>query len=232
MFAHAHGRIRSKLPVHVWRKRSDRRNDILVTYVDGAGKSGAYFAGIYANENKIISKNVVEPNLLKKATYNFVEEEEYGVVVVDDMVGTGSSLVENLKRLKDKFDEVGIGTRVPLTLVVICGTKKGEVKVTKYLKEYIPNADLEICELLDNRHYAFSDDRGFWESEEERNAAKSLIQELGSRVQRRSPLGYAQQGLLLTFPRNCPNNSLPILHSSGKGGMTWNPIFRRSKIGM
>ena len=231
MFAHAHGRIRSKLPVYVRRKRSDRRNDILVTYVDGAGKSGAYFAGIYANENRIISKNVIEPSMIEKSIGDLREEEEYGVVVVDDMIGTGDSLVENLTKLNDKFSDMGIGTKIPLALVVICGTKNGELKVTKFLEENIPNSDLEICELLDNRHFAFSDDRGFWESEEEKNTAKSLIRDLGSRVRRRSPLGYAQQGLLLTFPRNCPNNSLPILHSFGRGEYGWNPIFRRAKVG-
>ena len=232
MFAHAHSRIRSKLPVHVMRKRSDRRNDILVTYVDGAGKSGAYFAGIYANENRIISRNVVEPGMIEGAINDLSEEEEYGVVVVDDMIGTGDGLVENLKKLNARFSDVGIGTNIPLALVIICGTRKGEVKVTRFLEENIPNADLEICELLDNRHFAFSDDKGFWESDEEKNAAKSLIRDLGSRVHRRNPLGYAQQGLLLTFPRNCPNNSLPILHSFGRGEFGWNPIFRRSKIGL
>ena len=41
--------------------------------------------------------------------------------------------------------------------------------------------------------------------------------------------GYGEQGLLLTFPRNCPNNTLPILHGNRPGEKGWRAIFPRRK---
>ena len=47
---------------------------------------------------------------------------------------------------------------------------------------------------------------------------------------KRRPLGYRGQGLLLTFSRNCPNNSLPILYGTGKGTARWTPLFPRLQL--
>ncbi len=93
----------------------------------------------------------------------------------------------------------------------------------------MPNADLVICEMLESKYFAFANSVGFWETEDEKIAAKALLTNLGVRVQKRRPLGFEDQGLLLTFSRNCPNNSLPILHGSGRGGNQWIPLFPRTK---
>ena len=123
---------------------------------------------------------------------------------------------------------LGVGIKIPLSIVVLCGTHEGESRVRSYLEDSMSNADLEICEVLDKNHFAFSKSVGFWESEEEKQIAKTLLRDLGVRVHKGIPLGYGNQGLLLTFPRNCPNNSLPILHGSGRGDNKWYPIFPRS----
>lgn len=227
-FAHAHNRIRSRLPVYVRRSRAQRRGDIFVTYADGAGKSGAHYASLYALENDILAKNVIEPLQINNVVVPASKDGEVGLVVVDDMIGTGNSLISCLTNLLPIFSSVGVGTIVPLSVVVLCGTELVEGKVREFLEDRMPNADLEICEILDRRHYAFSESLGFWDSEEEKEVAKSLLLDLGSRVQKRNPLGYGSQGLLLTFPRNCPNNSLPILHRSGRGSNKWSPVFPRS----
>ena len=89
---------------------------------------------------------------------------------------------------------------------------------------------LEVCEMLEERHYAFGDDLGFWESDLEKQQAKSMATDLGARVDKRRPLGYREQGLLLTFYRNCPNNSLPILHGVGRSMPRWTPLFPRANV--
>ena len=63
-FSVAHAIIRRKLPVVVKTRRAQRRDDIVVTYADSPGKSGAFFAYLYANTNEINSGNVVPPNSL------------------------------------------------------------------------------------------------------------------------------------------------------------------------
>ena len=229
MFKHAHGSIRNKLPVFVKHGRAQRRHDIFVSFIDGHGKSGSHFAEIYQKANEIISKNVEIPAQLGVALRRARERGEVGLVIVDDMIGTGQNLVDRLIDLSDAFGEVGVGTEIPLSVVVLCGTLEGEQKVRTHLEATMPNADLEICEVLNSKHFAFGESLGFWESDNEKMEAKSLVMDLGSRLHKGKPLGFGDQGLLLTFSRNCPNNSLPILHGSAKGDKPWNPLFPRAR---
>ena len=229
MFSSAHRWIHRKLPVPIKRTRSQRRDDILVSYADSLGKSGAHYAQLYASTNEIVSGNIVPPEQLRNRLGECETDRQIGVVIVDDMIGTGSNLVERLSTLNGIFRKARVGAEVPLSVIVLCGTIEGERRVRTQLGKLMTNADLHICETLDSRHFAFDDTIGIWESENERDAAKSLVINLGVRVQRRKPLGYSDQGLLLTFSRNCPNNTLPILHGSRRGGKQWVPLFPRTK---
>ena len=228
-FVHAHRLIRAKLPIFVKKSRAQRRDDIVVSYADGHGKSGLHYAEIYARANEIVSKNVETPSKLGAALGRIREQGQVGLVIVDDMIGTGHNLVDRLSGLSDVFEQAKVGTDIPLSVVVLCGTVEGEQRVRAYLADSMPNADLEICEMLESRHFAFGDSVGFWETEDEKMEAKALVMDLGARVQKNKPLGFENQGLLLTFSRNCPNNSLPILHGSAKGERSWNPLFPRAK---
>ena len=228
-FDHAHRRIRSKLPAFVKRSRAQRRDDIFVTYGDEPGKSGAHYASLYAAVNEVASANVVAPSEVASTVEAVEAGRRIGIVLVDDMLGTGNNMVERLSALNAAFREAGIGTEIPLSVVVLCGTSKGEASVRALLEQEMENSDLEVCETLGADSFAFAEGLGFWESVEEKNMAKTLARDLGARVQKRSPLGYAEQGLLLTFSRNCPNNTLPILHGNGRGEADWRAIFPRRK---
>ena len=228
-WAQAHRRIRDKLPPFTRRSLTEQREDILVSYADGPGKSGAYYAGLYAAVNEISTQNVVEPGLVADAMDAEGEGSIRGVVVVDDMLGTGQNLVDKLMQRVDQFAATSIGERIPLLVVVLNGTSEGEARVRAYLERELPNAELEVCELLEPSCFAFGSSVGFWSSEEEKQKARAVILQLGTQVQRGRPLGYGDQGLLLTFARNCPDNTLPILHSRGRGERKWRPIFPRTK---
>ncbi len=225
--AQAHRRIRSKLPDFVKRSRAQRRDDIFVTYGDNLGKSGAHYASMYAAVNEIATSNIVIPGEVVSAVSSVKLNKQVGVVLVDDMLGTGNNMIERLSNLSDTFQDGGIGTKVPLSVVVLCGTSNGEAAVRALLEREMENADLEVCETIGEDSFAFPDGLGFWESNEEKSTAKTLARNLGARVQKRAPLGYGEQGLLVTFSRNCPNNSLPILHGTGRGETNWHPIFPR-----
>ena len=228
-WSHAHRRIRDKLPPFTRRSLTEQREDILVTYADGPGKSGAYYAGVYAAVNEISTQRVVEPSLVADSIGGVEGESIRGIVVVDDMLGTGQNLVEKLMERVEDFKTASMGGSIPLLVVVLNGTSEGEARVRAYLERDLPNAQVEVCELLEPNCFAFGPTTGFWSSEEEKQRAKALILELGTQVQRRRPLGYGDQGLLLTFARNCPDNTLPILHSRGRGERKWRPIFPRTK---
>ena len=102
-WAQAHRRIRDKLPPFTRRSLTEQREDILVTYADGPGKSGAYYAGLYATVNEISSQRVVEPSLVTDAIDAVAEGSIRGVVVVDDMLGTGQNLVDKLMQRVEQF---------------------------------------------------------------------------------------------------------------------------------
>ena len=228
-WAQAHRRIRSKFPPVARRSLAERRNDVLVTYIDGPGKSGAYYAGVNATVNEISSENICEPG----DAINMVRKDEQGtiraVVVVDDMVGTGQNLVNRLDQWADDFKGVEIGDGLPLLVGVLYGAAEGDARVREYLKANMPDAELEVCEVLEPLRFAFGEGLGVWESEDKKARARALFTDLGSRVQKRGPLGFGDRGLLLTFARNCPDNTLPILHGTGRGERKWKPIFPRSK---
>ena len=221
---------RSRLPQHVPPSRAHRRSDVLVTALSEFAKSGPHFARLFAMANRIALPNIVAPEKLGTILHDRSENSVEAVVVVDDMVGTGNTLIEELGSHTEVLHQLGIGSTVPLFICVFCATMEGEGRVRRHLKRTFEDSDLVVCEVLDERHYAFGEDLGFWDSQSEKAKAKSMVRDLGVRVDKRRPLGYQDQGLLLTFSRNCPNNSLPILYGSGKGNNQWAPLFPRAQL--
>ena len=227
MFEAAHAWMRRKLPVPIKRRRSERRSDIFVSYVDGAGKSGAECARMYARVNEIVLSNVIAPQEVESRFADVDKSNFVGLVIVDDFIGTGNTLQCGLKQLSQCFDLFQVGTKYPLLVVALCGTVEGEIRVRDHIKQSLSDADLYLCDVLAPQHYAFHQDNCIWQSVAEMDLAKTLVTNLGERVQPRNPLGYNNQGLLLTLWRNCPNNSLPILHSKGRRSTPWMPLFER-----
>ena len=229
-FRNGYENIRRRLPVFVQRKRSQYRHDVLVTFLGNTAKSGAHYASQFARANLIVQQNVVSPERL--AT-KFRKKSDVGisaVIIVDDMIGTGNTLTGDLDSRCQALQELEIGSTVPLFLCVVCGTVEGEAKVRRYLEGSFNDSELYVCETLEERHCAFGEGLGFWDSDSEKQQAKTMVMDLGARVDKRRPLGYRGQGLLLTFYRNCPNNSLPILFGSGRGEPRWTPLFPRLQV--
>ena len=225
-FEEAHKWMRHAVVPFVKRPRAMRRSDIYVAFCDGQGKSGRWCAGIYADVNDIVGKNVLQLSDLSKII-NDEDGDAVGLVIVDDMIGSGNNLIGQLKELSAVFEDHGVGRELPLSVVVFCATGHGRERVDQYLGQHLPNSQLQVCELLEDRHFAFIDPVGFWRDKKERDVAKNLVRDLGLKIDRRLPLGYDDQGMLLKFTRNTPNNSLPILHSPGRRGVSWRPLFRR-----
>ena len=226
-FQNAHSWMRQKLPIPIKRKKAQRRDDIYVSYVDGPGKSGADCARIYANVNEIVLDNVIDPQHVRERFASVPNDKLSGLVVVDDFIGTGGTLEAGLSEMEEYFDSVQVGVKHPLSVVALCGTVEGERRVREYIDRTVPNASVFISEILSAQHFAFHRDSDMWDSVAEMEEAKTLVGNLGGRVQPRAPLGYKGQGLLVTLWRNCPNNSLPILYGVGKGSDPWEPLFPR-----
>lgn len=226
--------ISDQLPQFVRNSKSARRGDILVTYVDGAAKSGAYYASKLAEENYISSKAVLALSEFSKQATAYESDTGKSVnaiIVVDDIIGTGNSMADNLSKFIEQNHEYLAERSALVGAVALFSTKAGEAKVRKALGAFSDiRCDLRVCETIDDRLFAFpeaSDSIGFWADRETMDRAKALCLDLGARIYKNNPLGFGAKGLLLVFPTTTPNNSLPILHSRSKSKPTWEPLFER-----
>ena len=69
-----------------------RLHDIIVTYLDGPGKSGFQYAKLYGEENKIFFENIQEPPRALKSARNDVGVK--ALIFIDDFLGTGQSAID------------------------------------------------------------------------------------------------------------------------------------------
>jgi hypothetical protein len=151
------------------------------------------------------------------------------IVVIDDIVPTGRSMTTNLTRLFKRNSVTIEKLNVPIFILSMMATRDGDAAVRKCLGDMkYSDIDLRYCEVISSEQVAF-DDNGIWEDESERDPAKALATDWGAKIYFDNPLGYGSPGLLIVFPTNCPNNSLPILHSVGRedGKVVWQPLFPR-----
>jgi hypothetical protein len=235
MLTHAHEKVvRLRIGTEtIGRKaRNEKRRDIWVTYVGGPGKSSAFFARRYAKDNDILMECVMDSGKVgARLSAPQVNPDDIPrvVVIVDDLLGTGETLGDALNVFLTEFGSAFSKKAIPIMVIGLIATQEGEIT----LRRKLPRIDglaifIHICEYLDENAYAFpTDSFGFWKDGQEKDRAKSLCVRLGTGLYK-EPLGYAGQGLLLTFPDTCPNNSLPILFATRTGTNPWTPLFSRT----
>ncbi|UZS67891.1 ATP-binding protein [Pseudomonas syringae] len=223
----AHARIvRPAIGVTTITRRTDRRNDVFITFVDGVGKSGLQYARTYAKTNSLSAQRILEPTLIGKRLAGAKEEgPPKAIIIVDDVIGSGDTLSGGLTDLLDSLATHLLELDIPILIISLIGTEEGEKKVKSTLDKYGVRYDLYLCEILSPSSYAFpAEGHGFWETEEQMHKAKALCLRLGTSLYKH-PLGFKNQGLLLVLPETCPNNSLPILYRAKVGA--WTPLFPR-----
>jgi hypothetical protein len=213
------------------KNRAERRNDIIITYVDGATKSGNVYAGRYADENLISVSCILDATNFARKVADYEEKREVtvnGVVIIDDIAATGRTLSEKAAVFFDENKQFLRDRNITIVVVVLTATREADARIRgAFGKIEGVQVDLRICELIDARRYAFGDDNGIWQSGDEKEQARALVTELGRGIYRDQPLGFGNLGLLIVFPETCPNNVLPILHASGSSG--WRPLFPRPR---
>ncbi len=217
--------------VAVRHKANDRRNDIVITYVDGEGKSGQKYASLYAEEN-LVSRNAIMPPSRFQESYQ-EHCNKHGapkvIVVVDDMVGTGRSLSANMARFHDENLGLLYRDKPLIVAFALLSTSDGyQAMISALSKLEYPRIDFRAGEILDSSASVFSGEHGAFSNGEDRDRAKSVAMDIGITIYKNAPLGYGGQGLCIVFPTTVPNNSLPLLHSYGKGAAPhWRPLFER-----
>ena len=208
-----------------------RRNDIIVTYVDGEGKSGQQYSSWYAEENLISTSSIMPCSNFQESYSKHVKNHSAPkvIVIVDDIVGTGKSLSDNIKKFHDSNLPI-LSTDRPLVLAFsLFSTLEGQQNMLRELSklEY-DRLDFRAGEILDKNASLFAESNDIFSTTDERDRAKALASEIGASIYRNAPLGYGNQSLGIVFPTTVPNNSLPLLHSRSKNtSRPWRPLFER-----
>lgn len=213
-----------------------RRKDIFVSYLDQPGKHGPTLAKIYKDENGIYYENVIE----KSEISSVLKEKEkelpaFALVFIDDFIGTGDSACEYfkelvsehgeiLKRLSKEPGEIPGTTKLQIFFIAICGFQEAQDKIEKVLDELELPVEIHICDPLSEEDKVFSEKSKIFTSESERNEAKKIAYEYGSKLVKNAPLGYGDCQAAIVFEHNCPNNSLPILWAESQD---FTPLFPR-----
>lgn len=229
----AYSKSRQQFPRHVITSKHERRRDIAIVYVDGEGKSGQLLSRRYAEENKLSTQSITKSDNFSswiKRAEDQLNVTFNGIVIIDDIAVTGKSLSSNLDAFI-KSNKIDILNRnIHISSIVLYGTERS-AQAIQSIQGTHPDIsfDFYICNHIEEHHMAFHADNGTWQSAIEKEKAIALCRRIGTKVYPRHPLGYGEMSLTIVFPDNCPNNSLPILHSGGKGEGGWKPIFPRIK---
>ena len=226
-------RLKSGFPVIPRQRVSDVRRDIIVSYVGGPGKSSTHLARLLCKEAKISVNCILEPQRIAERIKK--HEEHYkvtinGVLVVDDLIASGNTMEEGLEAMTTELGPILKDRSGGLLVVALLATEEGQVRIDSQVRNAAETLGIDVSlyvyDLVTPDGFAFGVGASIWEDDNEQAAAKKLVISLGAKLSKRQPLGYKNQGLLVVFSDNCPNNSLPILHTSASD---WNALFERQR---
>ncbi len=222
--------IRDTLGVPTRKKLTDRRSDVVVTYVDGEGKSGQRYASDFAEINLIHRTRILAPSSFgeefRKANST---SEVKAIVIIDDVVSTGNSLSRNLTNFVNVNADLLNETKPVILALALFATEQGTDRVRTAVSALdYDKIDFRAGEVLTEDDFAFAGETGVFGSVPEKERAKALAEDIGVKIYPDNPLGFGGQGLLLVLPTTVPNNTLPILHSRSRpGSPDWHPLFER-----
>lgn len=201
-----------------------KRSDILVSYLDGPAKSGAFLARVYADEARVYAENVLE----RKDIANFIVKSKSvkALVFLDDFVGTGKSATEYLKKVDSEIGDIIKKYNIKCYFITVVAYLEGWKKIEVVADNLIMNLQAHACEIINETSKCFSDHSEVFPDVTEREQAKGLALLYGKQLVSRNPLGYGDLELAIVFERGCPNNSIPILWADS-GKPKWVPLFKR-----
>lgn len=224
LFVEVRKEIRKANQNYVSKKASERKTSgIIVSYLDpNPAKSGSEYAKIFVEVNNIYKDNSTEPEKIgiKLSELNDIN----ALVFVDDFLGTGQSVIENLDPILEKYDELLVEKEIIVVIGVITGYQEAKHRVEEFAQKYGVKMFLKVMVPLDNKDKCFDDNSQIYQKSIQRNQAMNICRTVGLQLENKNPLGFGNCQATIVFPNTCPNNTLPILWKETKD---WNPLFKR-----
>ncbi len=222
--AEIHDIIKREQIVHRVEQRRLKRSDILISYLDNPGKSGAHLARLYADEAGVYVENVIEKGKLTERLQK--PDEIQALLFLDDFVGTGNAASEYLMQIDSSLSEVVQSRDIKLFFASILAFINGWSHIQQIVTGLQTKIRVHACEILDDTARCFSNDSTIFTDPNERAFAKKIAHTYGLLLEKHCPLGYGNLEMAVVFERGCPNNSLPILWSES-AAHKWTPLFKR-----
>ncbi|MGQ8874551.1 phosphoribosyltransferase-like protein [Paenibacillus sp. TSA_86.1] len=191
---------------------------------DGTRTSSYDMHGCYRYSNNL-SKHCFKTDLpLILEDKDFPFNEIQNIVFVDDMIGTGDTMIKFLQKLfREHGDKHELLSR-RYFLIVIEACSHGVEKIENYINE----SDINLTLIYSQLHRkAFSENHFF--ITEELEISRRIIYELELKINAnnsRNVLGYGGSEALMSFYHNIPNNTLSAFWQENES-IGWKPLFPR-----
>jgi hypothetical protein len=181
-----------------------------VPFTSSAGESGDSMLHYFRVANGMSSK-LYDPLFIYRSELSSKKlTSDDTVILVDDFSGSGNQACEAWELF---FREILIGS--PRTILLLLAATDEAIDKIRDETEIEPHA----FRLLNDDDNIFHSSCTYF-SEEDKKALLSYCKIADNK----SPKGFANTGALIVFAHRCPNNTIPILHSSNP---SWSPIFPR-----
>lgn len=122
----------------VWHKGKGTtvRQDLFLSYLDGAGKSGAWMARKYLEANQISKENILELSQLKNIVDNKFKKYEQlkTLVLIDDFVGSGNTLSNLLNENQMFLKKIISEQEIKVVLLIAYCMDEGREKLLSIKK--------------------------------------------------------------------------------------------------
>jgi hypothetical protein len=218
LFAQA---IQHRLPAII-RGGTRKRGDMIVSYLDSPGKSGAALARKFADSARILTDRIVERGRL--ATRLSGEDPVSALIFVDDFIGSGDTACAGIEAVWAECGDIIKQRGMFVFFLCAAATDYGRDRVVTLTQSLYSRFEVNIVTIFGDERRVFSPQSQTFTDEIERERARELFAKHGKALEPRNPLGYHEGQLAVVFEANCPNNSLPVLWKT-RG--SWKALFPR-----
>ena len=192
--------------------------DLIFISIGGEAKSDKYISYYFRVFNEI-----PQPQFVNQLDPKLNEIRDKIVIYLDDISCTGKQLCDDWKHFskqyKNEFLEHNSFIFAPLFLTLNAKHKIEEE--TKFRIVFLEE------NLITEKNNVLSEEANIFEKEE-LNVVTEIFYKYGQKLYPKGPLGYGESGLLLTFPYNTPNNTLPVIWGESFDlNFKWTSLFPR-----